>query len=142
MMIAFTHLRRLGLAVPLAAGLAISPALAQSPDSTSSQQMQEDRAVVQDSVQDEASRQLDEKRKALLADAAAALAETEKALEALDGDDSWKALESLALATGKLELIVARDPELALAPVGSISSAATSSAIWKPLREPARSSRT
>jgi hypothetical protein len=59
-----------------------------------------------------------EKRKKALADAKSAIAETEKALKALDDKKSDDALHSLALATGKLELILARDPKLALAPIG------------------------
>jgi hypothetical protein len=58
-----------------------------------------------------------QKRKKLLADATATLKETEKALEALDAGKTDEALQALALVTGKLELIVARDPKLALAPV-------------------------
>jgi hypothetical protein len=58
-----------------------------------------------------------EKRKKLFADAAAALAETRKALKALDNKKSDVALKALEEATGKLDLIVARDPKLAQAPV-------------------------
>lgn len=58
-----------------------------------------------------------EKRKALLSDATAAIAETEDALRALEDKKKDVALKALADATGKLELIVARDPKLALAPV-------------------------
>ncbi|MBF0444757.1 MAG: YfdX family protein [Magnetococcales bacterium] len=43
--------------------------------------------------------------------------ETKVALAALDNQDKEKALEALATVTGKLELIVARDPSLSLAPV-------------------------
>jgi len=58
-----------------------------------------------------------EKRKNILADASAALDETEKALKALNEDRPKDALAALEKATGKLELILARDPGLALAPV-------------------------
>lgn len=57
------------------------------------------------------------KRQQLIADAAVAVAETEKAITALERKKKDEALKSLALATGKLELILARDPNLALAPV-------------------------
>jgi len=59
-----------------------------------------------------------QKRKKALEDAKSAIAETEKALKALEDKKSDEALQSLALATGKLELILARDPKLALAPIG------------------------
>jgi hypothetical protein len=58
-----------------------------------------------------------EKRKKLFAEAAAALAETHKALKALENKKSDVALKALEEATGKLDLIVARDPKLAQAPV-------------------------
>lgn len=58
-----------------------------------------------------------EKRKKLIADATAALAETHKALKALENKKNAEALKALAQVTGKLDLIVARDPKLAQAPV-------------------------
>lgn len=57
------------------------------------------------------------KRQQLIGDAAVAVAETQKAIAALEKNKKEDALKSLALATGKLELILARDPKLALAPV-------------------------
>jgi len=60
-----------------------------------------------------------EKRKKLLADATAALAETHKALKALENKNSGAALKALAEVTGKLDLIVARDPKLAKTPVAT-----------------------
>lgn len=59
-----------------------------------------------------------EKRAALLQDAQASLEEARSALAALDRGDKNAALAALARATGKLELVVARDRNLALAPVG------------------------
>ena len=112
------YLQRFGLVVLIVMGLVLWPVHAHTAEPDVAQETTEDRQAVQDSVQDEATRQLDEKRKELIADAGAALDETEKALTALDDGDTRAALDSLALATGKLELIVARDPELALAPVG------------------------
>lgn len=57
------------------------------------------------------------RRKKVLEEAKAAIAETEKALKALEEKKKDDALQSLALATGKLELILARAPALALAPL-------------------------
>ena len=59
-----------------------------------------------------------DKRAQLLKNAQAALDETNKALEALDQGKKDEALAALEKVTGKLDLIVARDPQLALAPVG------------------------
>lgn len=60
-----------------------------------------------------------EKRKKLFADATAALAETHKALKALENKNNDAALKALAEVTGKLDLIVARDPKLAQTPVAT-----------------------
>ena len=53
----------------------------------------------------------------LLEEAVAALQETQTALGAIDEEDDKKALEALERATGKLEILLARSPNLALAPV-------------------------
>lgn len=58
-----------------------------------------------------------ERRKKLINEAVSALDETQKALRALEDGKAEAALESLAAATGKLDLVVARNPKLALAPV-------------------------
>jgi hypothetical protein len=58
-----------------------------------------------------------EKRKAITADAIAAVEATQKALLALEEKKPDDALKALEQATGKLELLLARKPELGLAPV-------------------------
>ncbi len=68
-------------------------------------------------VQAEIGRMDAERRAKLLADAQSALEETHNAVEALDKGDKRAALSALERATGKLDLIVARDRTLALAPV-------------------------
>jgi hypothetical protein len=73
---------------------------------------------VEPTVQSEIEKTEREKRSALLKDAQSALDETKKALTALDNGDKNAALEALARGTGKLDLVVSRDPKLALAPVG------------------------
>ncbi len=72
---------------------------------------------VQPEVQKETDSQAADKRKQVLDEAVSALALTKSALAALDGKDAARALAALAEVTGKLELIVAREPTLALAPV-------------------------
>lgn len=76
-------------------------------------------ASISEAVQDEATAQVDTKRKALIDDATLALEKTEEALKALDENDTQAAIDALAIATGKLETVVAREPELALAPVST-----------------------
>ena len=72
---------------------------------------------VQPAVDKVAEGEVAEKRKQTIEEATTALAETKKALGALDEQNTAKALDALAVVTGKLELIVARDPQMALAPV-------------------------
>lgn len=60
-----------------------------------------------------------EKRKQLLTDAAAAIAQTQQAVKALDDKKSDVALKALADATGKLALMLSRDPSLKLAPIAT-----------------------
>lgn len=74
---------------------------------------------VQPEVDAVAAKKAAEKRKAILADAQAALNETRSALKLLEEKKPKEALAALERVTGKLELIVARDPKLALAPVSS-----------------------
>ena len=72
---------------------------------------------VDPAVESELERMAAEKRAALLQDAQSAVEETRNALAALDKGDSKSALAALKRATGKLDLVVARDPKMALAPV-------------------------
>ncbi|MES2205542.1 MAG: YfdX family protein [Pseudomonadota bacterium] len=57
-----------------------------------------------------------QKRKEITAEAIAAINETRHALIALDNGKKAEALKALEQVTGKLELLLARDPQLALAP--------------------------
>lgn len=72
---------------------------------------------VEPQVQSEIEKMEAEKHATLLQDAQTALADTRKALAALDKGDKQGALEALEQATGKLDLVVSRDPKLAVAPV-------------------------
>ena len=59
-----------------------------------------------------------EKRKKIAEEATAAIRETQDALKSLDAEKKPEALAALERATGKLELILAREPKLGLAPTG------------------------
>lgn len=72
-------------------------------------------------VQSEVENQAAAKRALLLKDAQSAVDETHKALEALDQGKDQEALAALEKVTGKLDLILARDPTLALAPVSMVN---------------------
>ncbi len=103
----------------LCVGLLVAvPALAdQSALPTKPQEQSATAESVQSEVEARAADAAAEKRKRLAADAFTALSETKNALKLLAEKKNDEALEALATVTGKLELIVARDPELALAPV-------------------------
>lgn len=71
---------------------------------------------VEDEVQSETEKAIAERRQKIMQEAAEALTKTKDVLTALEEGRVDDALEALAVTTGKLELIVAREPELALAP--------------------------
>ena len=75
------------------------------------------REQVQESVTAEADSQFADKRTALIQEAVDALDETMAAIAAIEKGDKDAAIAALAVATGKLETVVAREPDLALAPV-------------------------
>lgn len=73
--------------------------------------------AIQEEVDEKSAKNIAEKRKKILAEATAAISESRKALKALDENNTDKALKALEMAVGKLELLMVRDPELALAPL-------------------------
>jgi hypothetical protein len=85
---------------------------AQQPEPKSAEAKSVDRQV-----QSEIERREAEKRVSVLADAVLALDATRNALTALDKGDKSKAVSALERASGKLDLVVSRDPKLAFAPV-------------------------
>ena len=110
--------RKTSCAALLAAGLMAAPyGIAQQ---SALPKKAESQPQVNQAVQPEVERKTAdavlEKRRQLIEEAQGAIAETEKALQALRDKKTKDALASLALATGRLELILARNPKLALAP--------------------------
>lgn len=73
--------------------------------------------AVQKQVDKKTVKRVVEQRKQILSEATAAISESKKALKALEEANTKNAIKSLEMAVGKMELIMARDPELALAPV-------------------------
>ncbi len=86
-------------------------------DTKPTQAQQKATAAVQSGVQDKVQSLAKEKRDTLIQEAVDALAKTAQALAALDKGDTDTALKLLAEATGKLEVVVAAHPDLAVAPV-------------------------
>jgi len=68
---------------------------------------------VKQCTNDEAGKQ----RGAIIKEAVAALAQTKNAIIALEKKDKQAALDALAMVTGKLDIIIARDPDMANAPI-------------------------
>lgn len=94
-------------------GTAITdPAAAPEPE-----QQTETTKSVQPAVEKATESEVVERRKRVIEEAGNALAETKNALAALNKEDSAVALDALATVTGKFEVILAREPGLALAPV-------------------------
>jgi len=85
-------------------------------DTAQTEAMQEATEAVEGDVQAMAEKATVQRRQKIRQQAIDALAHTREALTALEEKRVDDALEALALTTGKLELIMARDPELALAP--------------------------
>ncbi len=73
--------------------------------------------AVQPKVDANIAKQSAEERHKIVSEAVEALANTEKALIALDENKKDEALKLLAKVTGELEVILAREPDLALAPI-------------------------
>jgi hypothetical protein len=74
--------------------------------------------AVDPAVQAEIEKMEAEKRATLLLDAQSAINETRNALAALEKGDKQGALAALERTTGKLDLLIARDPKMAFAPMG------------------------
>lgn len=72
---------------------------------------------VRENIDQAVGKGVEEKRKTLIDEAISAVNETKNALSLLDENKTKEAIKTLEKVTGKLELIIARDPELALAPV-------------------------
>jgi hypothetical protein len=108
---------RLPIALLAAIGLFVaSPLSAEAEDTMGTEEEQQPEAV-EEQVQVEVDQEAAERRKAMFEEARSALDATNAALKALDEGKTKEALDALALATGKLEILLARDPDLALAPV-------------------------
>ncbi len=75
----------------------------------------EDQSKAEKHANTQVQQKVTEKRKEILQDATMAMNQTKNALKLLDEGNKKGAIDALESATGKLELIVARDPKLSLA---------------------------
>ena len=94
--------------------IALSPVNAQEESDTAG--MAEATEAVESEVREEAQAQTVDRRERILREAIDALSGTKDALLALEEGRTDDALDALAMTTGRLQLIVARDPALMLAP--------------------------
>jgi hypothetical protein len=85
------------------------------PGVTTAEVKTESTEAVQPAVDEKTDKKTAEQRKKIMEEAHAAIAQSQKALKALDEKNTEEALKALEMAIGKMEVIVARDPELALA---------------------------
>jgi hypothetical protein len=89
-----------------------------APDKTSSEpQRKQETMVMEGDARSQADTEISEQRKKIVDEAVAALIETKNALRALDQKKTQDALAALERASGKLNIVLSRDPKLALAPV-------------------------
>ncbi len=95
--------------------MSAGPAIAA--DAIKAQKPSEASQSVQSQVDKNIADKTAEKRKKILKEAVEAVLNTEKALVALENNKTDEALKLLETVTGKLDLIIARAPDLALAPV-------------------------
>jgi hypothetical protein len=73
--------------------------------------------ATQDKARSQVGGAISRQRKEIIDEAVSAIAETNTALQALEQDKPDQALDALARASGKLNIVLAREPALALAPI-------------------------
>ena len=112
-----------GLYAALLLGVSVSASAQESDkESTAPPSQAEATEAVGASVGEKAGDEVTKKRAELLSEAVEALQQTKLAIEHLDKQNGKEALDALATATGRLDIILARDPGLALAPVDVVTS--------------------
>ena len=121
-------------AAALALGLVQSPVLAKEHKTAQpkaaekatraeSKALTEAKQAARKGAQAQGQQQAQEERAKIIEEAVQALVQTRKAIIALDKKDKEAALSALERVIGKLEIILAQDPKLALAPVDVVSYA-------------------
>jgi len=104
---------RLICALAVTALVLINTALAETTGYSDTQGTAKVAKEVQKKTKTEAGKQRD----TIIKEAVAALAQTKKAILALEKKDKQAALDALAMVTGKLDIIIARKPDMANAPI-------------------------
>lgn len=108
----------LGLAASLCATALVSPCESASAETpTNGGPLPGENKAEEKGVQTQADREVSQQRKKIVDEAVSAIHDTQKALKSLEDKKPDEALKALERATGKLNIILARDPHLALAPI-------------------------
>ena len=121
-------------AAALALGLAQTPALAKehkaqpkaaekATDKAESKALTQAKKAARKAAKAQGQQQAQEERARIIEEAVQALVQTRKAIAALEKKDKEATLAALERVIGKLEIILAQDPNLALAPVDVVSYA-------------------
>ena len=108
-----TLTRALVCALAIGALMLTNTAMAETAASTEAQGSAKVAKEVKETTQTEAGKQ----RGTIIKEAVAALAQTKNAIIALEKKDKQAALDALAMVTGKLDIIIAREPDMANAPI-------------------------
>ena len=104
---------RKGLSIFVAASLLASTLSLNAQETKQSKEVQS----VQKKIDKSTNINIQDKRKAMLKEAIETIQQTALALKALDDKNSKKAMDILSKVSGKIDLIVARDPSLHMLPV-------------------------
>ncbi|HHN66810.1 MAG TPA: YfdX family protein [Thermopetrobacter sp.] len=120
-----SHLPTISLAALLLAMPMMSPPATakDAPAATTAKTLNKARQQARETARAKGAKRAREERTKIFREAVQALLETRKAIAALDKKDKNAALAALEKVIGKLEIILARDPKLALAPVDIITYA-------------------
>lgn len=97
--------------------MSVAPCRADANQGTPSPQAKKEPGSAPSGLNESTERQVSEQRKKITQEAVSALDETRQALAALKKKKFKDALKHLERASGKLNIVLARDPELALAPI-------------------------
>lgn len=112
------YLLTLGLSASLCTTALVSPCAGGSEKApTNAGHVPGDNKSEHKGVQTQADREISQQRKKIVDEAVSAIQDTKKALKSLEDKKPEEAIKALERAMGKLNIILARDPQLALAPI-------------------------
>lgn len=110
-------LRNSAVVMPLAMSILLSSKVQASPAAVETPSQKFELKATRTEANKQSAQKSTNKRKEIVSEAVSTLRETQDALKALDEGKNKDALASLEKATGKLEIVLARDPKTALVPL-------------------------